>query len=179
MRGLNERMNDNVIIVNVGGYAVSIATQDKPEGIIIDGGKNISILVKDLLSTLRGNKFIYGVDERGTNAILYIDEPEIRELLGFDEYTTKDKVAKDKDDKDVVKTEKKLTKEQIVLSKEVFIKRVKVQANAEFITYANSLKDVSSGCKMMVARFILDERKGKLKGVSISRFDDLEAAILH
>ena len=30
MRSLNERMNDNVVIVNVGTYPVAIATQDKP-----------------------------------------------------------------------------------------------------------------------------------------------------
>jgi hypothetical protein len=137
-------------------------------------------LVKDLLSTLRGDKFVYGVDERGTNAILYIEDKEIRELLGFDEYEVTKKEIKAKGDKPAaVKEEKKLVKAQLVLSKDVFIKKVKVQAGVDFVDYINSLKDVSNGCKMMIARIILDEKTKQLKSVSIGRIDDLEKIILH
>lgn len=180
MRSLNERMNDNVVIVNVGAFPMSIATQDKPEGIIIGASKTVSVLVKDLLSTLRGNKFVYGVDEKGTNAILYIDDKEIRELLGFDEYEIIKKEIKAKGDKpSTIKEEKKLTKSQLVLSKDIFIKRVKVQASVDFVDYINSLKEVTNGCKMMIARIILDEKTKLLKGVSIGRISDLENIISH
>lgn len=180
MRDLNERMNDNVVIINVGAYPVSISTQDKPEGIIIGAGKTVSVLVKDLLSTLRGNKFVYGVDEKGTNANLYIDDSEIRELLKFDEYEVTQKETKGKGDKpSTFKEEKKLIKAQVVLSKDVFIKNVKVQANTDFVSYINSLKEVTNGCKMMIARIILDEKTKLLKSVSIGRINDLENIISH
>ena len=180
MKGLNERMNDNVVIVNVGAFPVAIKTQDKSEGIIVDAGKTVSVLVKDLLSTLRGDKFIYGVDEKGTNAILYIDDKEVRELLKFDEYEVTQKETKGKGDKpSTFKEEKKLIKSQIVLSKDVFIKKVKVQANTDFVDYINSLKEVTNGCKMMIARIILDEKTKLLKSVSIGRINDLENIISH
>lgn len=180
MKSLNERMNDNVIIVNVGTYPVAISTQDKPEGFIVEAGKTVSILVKDLLSALRGNKFVYGVDEKGTNANLYIDDSEIRELLGFDEYEVTEKETKGKGDKpSTFKEIKKLVKSQVVLSRDVFIKNVKAQVNTDFVSYANSLKDVTNGCKMMIARIILDERKKSLKGVAVNRFDTLEDIISH
>ena len=173
MKSLNDRMNDNVIIVNVGTFPVGITTQDKPEGAIVEAGKTISVLVKDLLSVLRGNKFVYGVDEKGTNANLYIDDIEIRELLGFDEY----EITKGKGES--AKDKKKLVKEQIVLSREIFIKKVKVQASVDFVDYINSLKEVTNGCKMMIARIILDEKTKLLKSVSIGRISDLENIISH
>ena len=180
MKGLNERMNDNVVIVNVGAFPIAIDTQDKPEGVIVDAGKTVSVLVKDLLSTLRGNKFIYGVDERGTNAILYIEDSEIRELLGFDEYEVTKKEIKGKGDaSSTFKENKKLIKAQLVLSKDVFIKRVKVQAGTDFVDYIDSLKEVTNGCKMMIARIILDEKTKLLKSVSVGRISDLEKIILH
>ena len=180
MKSLNERMNDNVVIVNVGAFPVAIKTQDKSEGIIVDAGKTVSVLVKDLLSTLRGDKFIYGVDERGTNAILYIDDKEIREFLKFDEYEVIKKETKGKGDKpSTFKEEIKLVKSQIVLSKDVFIKKVKVQANTDFVDYIDSLKEITNGCKMMIARIILDEKTKLLKGVSVGRISDLEDIISH
>ena len=181
MKSLNERMNDNIIIVNVGNYAVAIVTQDKPKGFLIQGGKTAGILVKDLLSSLRGNKFIYGTDNKGTNAVLYIDEIEIRELLGFDEYEIVEKKAKTKNEDgefDIIE-KKKLTKEQIVLSKDVFIKNVKVKENSAFFLYKESLKEITNGCKMMIDGIIRDERKKALSSVAVSRLDDLKEVILH
>lgn len=175
MKSLNERMNDNVILINVSEYSFAIATQDKPKGIIVSAGKTISVLVKDLLSSLRGNKFVYGIDNKGTNACLYVEDAEIRDLLGFDEYEIKIK-GKGKEN-EVEKRELKTA--QVVLSKDVFIKGVKAQANTDFIRYANTLKDITNGSKMMIARIILDERKKDLKGIAVNRFDTLEDIISH
>lgn len=181
MKGLNERMNDNIIVVNVGSYAVAIITQDKPKGFLVGGGKTASILVKDLLSSLRGNKFVYGVDNKGTHAILHIDESEIRELLGFDTYEIAEKKSKEKDEggKYKIIESKKLVNEQVVLSKDIFIKNVKVQSNSAFLEYADSLKEVTNGCKMMIAGIIRDERKKALSSLAVNRFDKLEEVILH
>lgn len=177
MKTINERLNDTVILTNVSEFPITITINDFPRGKTLTHNENVIVRVSDLMASLRNDKFVYGVDGLGANAAAYIGDAEIRELLKFDIYEdipAKGKVAEGKERK----IEHKLVKEQVILSKEVFIsKLINYKSNKEVDEYIASLSKITNGQKMMVSSIITKERKGKLAKLSSGKLIDLEEII--
>ena len=177
MKTINERLNDTVILTNISEFPITITINDFPRGKTLTHNENVIVRVSDLMASLRNDKFVYGVDGLGANAAAYIDDADIRELLKFDIYEdipAKGKVAEGKERK----IEHKLVKEQVVLSKEVFIsKLINYKSNKEADEYIESLSKITNGQKMMVSSIIAKERKGKLSKLSSGKLADLEDII--
>ena len=171
MKQLNERLHETIVLKNVSEHGFGITTQDKPQGILVDPSKTIRVLIGDLVSVLRGNKFLYGTDEEGTNAALYIDNDEVRELLGFDKYEvikkSKAAIKKETDNAKegevISDTTKKLVKEQVILSKKVFINSIIGLKGKDLENYIRTLGEVTDGQKIMIAK-ILNEERGRVLG---------------
>ena len=177
MKTINDRLNDTVILTNVGEFPITLTINDFPKGKTIAHNENLLVRVSDLMASMRNDKFVYGVDGVGTNAAAYIDNAEIRELLKFDVYediVSKAKVADGKEPK----VNHKLVKGQVVLSKEVFInKLIGAKTDKEFREYIQTLEKITNGQKMMVNSILDKEKKGKLSKLTGGRLADLEEIV--
>lgn len=94
-----------------------------------------AMAVQDVIAIANTTKLFTGVDGKGTNASLYIEDADIRQYLGFDEVSENGTVIEQE-----ILSEEEITKILNLKNKKSFEKRIAEFANS--ISKTNLLKDM-------------------------------------
>ena len=91
-KDFNDRMNEYVVVANVSASMTSIATDQKVKGLLWQPKEKKRLLIGDLITVAHSAEQIAGVNRDGVGAVLYIEDAQFREHLGFESYDDEGKL---------------------------------------------------------------------------------------